>query len=139
MGALITTAEEVQEYIAQTDDPNMNKRLYVEVRYAKNTSLRLKHTDPIFRLKRNGKNLVNEEYVENLTSYLGSARKTSTISVNDLENAICKITTGSQMKDLPNEEMAPAVTNESSIKPGEHCCSLLEEGKQYCVVSWHSK
>ena len=33
-----TTAEEVEEYIAKTSDPNRNKQLYIEVRYAKNTS-----------------------------------------------------------------------------------------------------
>ena len=69
-----------------------NKRLYTEVRYAKNTSLRLKHSDPVFRLKRDYKNLTNEEYAANLMNYLGSARKTSSLTVNDLSNAISKIT-----------------------------------------------
>ena len=60
-----------------------NKRLYTEVRYAKNTSLRLKQSDPVFRLKRDYKNLTNEEYAANLINYLGSARKTSSLTVNE--------------------------------------------------------
>ena len=57
-------------------------------------------------------------------NYLGTARKTSTISVNDLQCAICKITGSTNQphqEECPDEEMLPAVTrSESSIKPGEH-------------------
>ena len=122
-GGSFTSAEEVEEYVSQTNIPNMNKRLYIEVRYAKNTSLRLKHSDPVFCLRRNGKNLSNEEFAENLVSYLGIARKT-TISPVDLENAISKITGSKFSQMLPgnlsNRFSESDFPEETLVKPGEH-------------------
>ena len=123
-GGPFTSAEEVEEYVPQIYIQNMNKRLFIEVRYAKNTSLRLKHSDPVFRLRRNGKNLSNEEFAKNLVSYLGSARKTTTISPVDLENAISKITGSkfSQMlpENLSNRFNESDFPEETLVKPGEH-------------------
>ena len=64
-----TTSEEVTMYMDQIEieTKERNQILYVEVRfrYAKNTSLRLKHSDS-FRLRRDNKNLACKEYAENL-------------------------------------------------------------------------
>ena len=95
VGGPFTTTEEMQSYEKEIEDSKRkNKRLYVEVRFAKNTSLRLKHTDPVFRLKRDNKNLHHSsDYAENLMIYLGTARKSGNIlSMNDLSDAIKKIT-----------------------------------------------
>ena len=90
----LTTLEEVDIFMdkKQMIPKEKNHRLYVEVRYAKNTSLRLKHSDSVFRLRRDNKNLSSEEYSENLKTYLGSARKIKTISISDLSDVIAKIT-----------------------------------------------
>ena len=93
-GGPFVSGKEVEMYLkGGKGEKKKNDQLYVEVRrYAKNTSLRLKHSDEVFRLKRGHKNLTNEEYVENLINYLGSVRKTSSLSSNDLFDAISKIT-----------------------------------------------
>ena len=65
-----------------------NDRLYLEVRYAKNMSLQLKHSDKLFRLQRHHKKFTNEKYAKNLTSYLTNARKTSNLVSNDFFAAI---------------------------------------------------
>ena len=48
------------------DDELKNKRMYIEVRYACKTSLSLKETASVFRLKRDNRNLPTEEYVDSL-------------------------------------------------------------------------
>ena len=95
----------------------------------------IKHSDTVFRLKRDNKNLSNEEYAENLISYLGSARKTSSISSTDLDNAISRITgcasaaltknkEDSQNKGVPQCQLEKSFTDHQlqpeSSKPGEH-------------------
>ena len=94
VGGPFTTTEEMQSYEKEIEDSKRkNKRLYVEVRCAKNMSLRLKHTDPVFRLKRDNKNLHSSVYAENLMIYLRTVRKSGNIlSMNDLSDAIKKIT-----------------------------------------------
>ena len=54
-----STSSEVTTYMACDDftDNEKNKRLYVEVRYARKTSLSLKPTASVFKLKKNHKNL----------------------------------------------------------------------------------
>lgn len=132
VGGPFTKAEEVQEYMDVTEESKeMNKRLYVEVRYAKNSSLRLKHIDPLFRLKRANKNLLSSEYAENLIKYLGNARKTTTISVNDLSDAINKITGVSIAEELDET----AEIDESVPKPGEHVAVFWIEGAK--DVAWY--
>ena len=67
VGGPYTTSEEVQKYDREIEDSKeKNKHLYVEIMYTKTTSLRLKHTDPVFRLKHDTKNLHSSEYAENL-------------------------------------------------------------------------
>ena len=89
---------------------------YVEVRYANNSSLRLKHSYSVFRLKRDNKNLSNKEFVENLKTYLGCVRKTKTISVDELSQVISKI----NGKRNTDGEVPEVQSKESFLKPGEH-------------------
>ena len=127
--------EEVEAYLKGKDtNEEKNKRFYVEVRFAKNTSLRLKHNDPVFRLKRDNKNLSNMEYAENLVNYLGTARKTSPILSSDLDNAISKITgstiltaetnTDPSIVGNPGSQLDTTIEHcpqqPSSFQPGEH-------------------
>ena len=59
LGRLFTNKEEVDKYIKNSKFSNKekNSRLYVEVRYARATSLSLKETAKVFRLRRGGKKL----------------------------------------------------------------------------------
>ena len=139
-GGPFTSADEVEDFMKQEmDSKEKNQRLYVEVRYAKNTSLRLKHTDPVFRLRRDNKNLISIEYAENLKCYLGSARKTTTISVSDLSDAICKITGVTNTNTDCHDEEMPAAVNcgESLLKPGEHVAVYWVEQANSNNVVWY--
>ena len=88
-GGPFTKAEEVIAFDQSTpESSDKNKRLYIEVRYAKNSCLSLKHTASVFRLKRDYKNLSSKDYVENLCQYLGDARSKSMLTANDLSSSI---------------------------------------------------
>ena len=117
VGGPFTTAEEVQRYVNETEESkNRNKMLYVEVGYVKNTSLRLKLTDPVFRLKRDNENLYTTEYAENLIKYLGTALKSGNITMNDFSDAIKK-TTGNFVE---NQEKSLVEPCDYLVKPSEH-------------------
>ena len=67
LGGPFTKPEEIDAFVrSETDEKLKNERLYVEVRYCKNTSLSLPKSSPIFRLKENYKNLPNSVYQANL-------------------------------------------------------------------------
>ena len=68
-----------------------NKRLYVEIRHAKNSSLSLPKSSDIFRLKRKGKNLPSEEYAENLSTYLSKITCMANIEMKDFQEALNNI------------------------------------------------
>ena len=69
-----TSDKAMREFdISTPESSEKNERLYIEVRYAKNTCLSLKHTAPVFRLMRNHKKLPSQEYVDNRCQYLGDA------------------------------------------------------------------
>ena len=94
---------------------------------------------PVFRLRRDNKNLISKEYAENLKSYLGSARKTTTISVSDLSDAICKITGVTNTNTDCHDEEMPAAVNcgESLLKPGEHVAVYWVEEANSNNVVWY--
>ena len=131
VGGPFTTAEEVQRYVDETKhSKKKDERLKVEIQYTKKTtSLRLKNTDPVFRLKQDNKNLYNREYTENLMKYLGFARKAGNIIINDLSDAIKKITD----KNLDIQEKSSVVFDNHLPKPGEHVAVLWIEGANEVV------
>ena len=73
------------------DSKEKKHHLYTEVRYAKNSSLSLKHNASVFKLKRNGRNLDSEEYGQNLVQYLSDARNTASLTVTDLQDVLQQI------------------------------------------------
>ena len=103
----------------------------MEVRYAKNCSLRLKHTDTVFRLKRTGKNLLSSEYADNLVMYLGCAHKTGTLSVNDLSDTIKKITGVTQ---IASNDSSNSDIDDSFPAPGEHVIVFLDRRFEGCCM-----
>ena len=84
-GGPFTKPEEVDEYMNSSHGEEIiNKRLYVEVRYARNSCLSMKPTASVFRLKRNFQKLPSQEYAENMKEYLGDAKKKSNLTADDL-------------------------------------------------------
>ena len=73
------------------ENKQKNKRLYIEIRYAKNTCLSLKHSSSVFTLRRKNRNLSSEEYASNLKEYLGDARHKTSLTMEDLTNVLGKI------------------------------------------------
>ena len=88
-----TKPEQVNEYFKDnTVSENVkNKRLYLEVRYAKNSSLSFPKVSEVFRLKRKGKNLASEEYTTNLATYLGKITCNVNMQFSDFTEALTKI------------------------------------------------
>ena len=86
LGGPFTTKDEVQEYMKskQANKEAKNARLYIEVRYARSTSLSLKETAAVFRLKRGGKKLETEEYATNLMQYLDDSKNIASLTMADL-------------------------------------------------------
>ena len=80
-----TTADEVRSNIRLPLEENeKNKRLYVEVRYARVYSSTLKETASILRLKQNGRNLTTQEYADNLIKYMDDTESMNTLTLADL-------------------------------------------------------
>ena len=91
--------------------------------------MRLKHTDSVFRLKRDNKNLHSSEYSENLIKYLGTAPKEAHLSMNDLSDAIKKIT-GNY---IDSQEKSSTESNDNLPKPGEHVAVFWVERENEVV------
>ena len=72
-------------------DAEKNKRLYLEIRYARDTALSVPKTSNIFRLKKNYKNLPTEVYATNIKVYLNKVSCRSDVSMDDFKAAINKL------------------------------------------------
>ena len=68
------------------------KRLYSEVRYARDTCLSLPKSSDIFWLKQNYKNLSVAEYTTNLRVYLAKVTSNASVSETDFRNVFDKMT-----------------------------------------------
>ena len=66
------------------EENEKNKRLYVEVRYARVYSSTLKETASILRIKQNGRNLTTQEYADNLIKYMDDTESMNTLTLADL-------------------------------------------------------
>ena len=92
VGGPFSKPEEIDDFMSQPiDNDKRTKRLYTEVRYAKNSCISMKHSASVFRLKRNHSNLDAEEYASNLKQYLGDTRKKKNLTISDLSAALHKM------------------------------------------------
>ncbi len=89
-GGPFTNVEELKDYMSKkrVAAKVKNARLYLEVRYARDTSLCIPKTSDIFRLKKDYKNLSSEQYVKNLKVYLSNTASNVGATVQDLNEAI---------------------------------------------------
>ena len=92
-GGPFTSPNMVNEFMARTDisDVDKNKRLYIEVRHAKNSSLSFPKQSELFRLKKSYKNLDNATYVKNLSTYLSKVTCSINMDNSDFKSAIEKL------------------------------------------------
>ena len=69
----------------------------------------------MFRLKQNYTNLENEQYAENLKSYLhvDSSRSSKNLTIHDLKNVLCALTN-------PNTQNSTAITTNNEKKTKKH-------------------
>ena len=141
---LFTTAEEVRDFDANTPESSeKNKRLYIEVRYAKNSCLSLKHTASVFRLKKVHKNLSSKEYVENLCQYLSDARNKTALTAADLSLVLTDLIGNTNMSDADNPVECNDTVNQlttSNYPPNdfnldEHVAAVWMDEKEN-VLSW---
>ena len=90
VGGPFTKPEQVNMFMesSELEEVAKNKRLYIEIRHAKNSSLSLPKSSDIFRLKRKGKNLPSKEYAENLSTYLSKITCTVNMELRDFQEAL---------------------------------------------------
>ena len=85
-----TSVEDVDEFMKNStiSEAEKNHRLYIEVRYAKLSTSNMKRSSVLFRLKKNYKNLISEDYAHNLRLYFGCVNSISTITRDDLSQVL---------------------------------------------------
>ena len=77
----------VDEYL-KSDDSNKVERLYMAVRYAKDTSLSMPKNSDIFRFMKDHRRLSEETYAINLKLYMDNVVSIADVTMDDLDRAI---------------------------------------------------
>ena len=95
LGGPFTSPENVETYMAREDLDNKEKgkRLYLEVRHAKSSSVSVSFpkVSDLFRLKKAYKNLPNEVYAQNLIAYLKRISCHINMDMGDFRVALAKM------------------------------------------------
>ena len=87
MGGPFTMSSQVDEYM-KSDDSNKVTRLYIEVRYARDTSLSMPKNSDIFRLMKDHRSYSEETYATNLKLYLDNVVSIADVTMHDFDRAI---------------------------------------------------
>ena len=91
-GGPFTSPEEVDLLVqSNVDEKTKEKRLYTEVRYARDTSLSLPKSSALFRLKEKYKNLPTFTYQQNLKTYLSKIHCNIDVTWTDFDEALGKL------------------------------------------------
>jgi len=87
VGGPFTSSTEVDDYVAANDVDESTKlgRLYLEVRFARDTSLSLPKSSDLFRLMKDHKKLPLSSYVVNLKLYLSNITFNAEVTLDDLD------------------------------------------------------
>ena len=92
-GGPFTKSEQVDNFMEQLmEEKERNKRLYLEVRYARDCSIAFPKTSDIFKLKKNYKNLESAVYATNLKTYLDKLVCHVQMDITDFIDAVNKMT-----------------------------------------------
>ena len=111
---LFTTSEVVTSFIEnEAEGKEKSKRMYIEVRFQRNTSQSLKKEAAAFRLKCNGKNLETSEYAASLSLYFNQSRSVSNLTISNLRNVLTGLS-GAQENPNVETEQLPTCSESSS-------------------------
>jgi hypothetical protein len=90
MGGPFTSSAAVDQYIVSSEPDYETKlsRLYLEVRYARDTSLSLPKTSDLFRLIKDHKKLPLSTYAVNIKLYLDNITSNAEVSIDDLSKVM---------------------------------------------------
>ena len=94
-GGPFTSKQEISAYMQEDEDEAAKiKRLYIEVRYARTTSLTLPANAKLFRLRSDANKKMNaEEYAKNLAQYLDDHKSIGGIDMQELNGVLEKLKT----------------------------------------------
>ena len=101
MSGPFTMSSQVDEYL-KSDDSNKVERLYMEVRYARDTSLSMPKNSDIFRLMKDQRRLSEETYATNLKLYLDNVVSIADVTMDDLDRAIDTFTQHDECSETCN-------------------------------------
>ena len=89
-GGPFTKLEQVDDYVRRADvtDKEKQKRLYKEVRYARDTSLSLPKSSEMFRLKEKYKPLATDKFATNLKVLFSKVNCNASASWDDFDKAV---------------------------------------------------
>jgi hypothetical protein len=89
MGGPFTSSSEVDNYMSSDiEDAVKLQRLYMEVRYARDTSLSIPKTSDIFRLMKDHRKLPLATYATNLKLYLNNVSSNVDVTLDDFRDVI---------------------------------------------------
>lgn len=92
LGGPFTNPTEIDKFMrSRISRDKKNERLYLEVRYARDTSLSHPKTSCLFRLKQDHRNLDCAKYADNLKAYLGKFTTDSFATMKDFNIALDKM------------------------------------------------
>ena len=131
-----TSAEEVEKYMkSEVDEEQRNKRLYTEMRYAKHSTVSMKRSSEVFRLKKNYKNLDSEDYAHNLKIYLGCLNSVNRITLEDFSY----ILTGLNAAHCGEISTSDSTTEPHKVNIGEHIVGVWadEHDTSGSMLTWH--
>ena len=112
-GPLSSSAKITKFMESEPESKQKNQRMYIEVRFQRNSTQSLKKDAAVFRLKQNGRNLETDEYASNISLYLDQSRSMSSLTLGDLPNVPTGLSGGSQ-HDL-SSQIAEDQTQQSEL------------------------
>lgn len=91
-GGPFTSIESLDNFVQSSIlEKDKQMRLYIEVRFAKYSSITIKRDEEIFRLIRNHRKLNVDEYARNLRIYLGKVSISTSVTMADFKSALCEL------------------------------------------------
>ena len=86
---LFTKPADINSFMKDTpESKDKNNRMFIEIRFHKNTSTTMRKNAEVFRLKKNHQNIGTSDYASNLCQYLDQARDITRLSMGDLRNVL---------------------------------------------------
>ncbi|KAG1678454.1 hypothetical protein GQR58_013414 [Nymphon striatum] len=92
-GGPFTSSAEVDKFLKlkRTREPAKVERLYLAIRYARNTSLVFPKKSEVFSLKRGNKNLTSAEYGKNLKTYMNKFSTDNVATMRDFSAVLDQV------------------------------------------------